>query len=97
MRLLIETRHKLRRDICTSDMVHFHYIHMYRYDMGDTSADIKITLLNDVVKEEVYVSSHWELRHMTGRLVCKLKKALYELRRHPCNRTYSYIRSLKIT
>ena len=29
--------------------------------------------------------------------VCKLKKALYELRRHPWDRTYSYIRSLKIT
>ena len=34
---------------------------------------------------------------MTGRLVCKLKKALYELRKHPWDRTYSYIRSLKIT
>ena len=29
--------------------------------------------------------------------VCKLKKALYELRRHRWDRTYNYIRSLKIT
>ena len=29
--------------------------------------------------------------------VCKLKNALYELRRHPWDRTYSYIRILKIT
>ena len=36
-------------------MVHFHYIHMYRYEMADTSSDIKIKLLNDVFKEEVYV------------------------------------------
>ena len=75
MRLLTERRHILRRDICTSDMVHFHYIHTYRYEMGDTSADIKITFFN-VVKDEVYVEqplgveSHWELRHMTGRLMC---------------------------
>ena len=36
-------------------MVHFRYIHTYMYEMGDTSADIKITFLNDVVKEEVYI------------------------------------------
>ena len=54
-RLLIERRHRLRRDICISDEVHFHYIHTYMYWMEDTSADIKITFLNDVVKEEVYV------------------------------------------
>ena len=54
-RILTEIRHILRRDIFTSDVVHFHYIHMYMYEMGDTSADIKITFLNDVVKEEVYV------------------------------------------
>ena len=29
--------------------------------------------------------------------ICKLNKAVYELRRHPWDRTYSYIRSLKIT
>ena len=29
--------------------------------------------------------------------VCKLKKALYELKRNPWDRTYSHIRSLKIT
>ena len=34
---------------------------------------------------------------MAGRLVCKLKKALYELRRHAWDSTYSYMRSLKIT
>ena len=54
-RLLIEIRHILRRDICTSNVVNLHYVHTYRYDMGDTSTDIKITFLNDVVKEEVYI------------------------------------------
>ena len=29
--------------------------------------------------------------------VCKLKKALYELRRHPWDTTYSYMRGFKIT
>ena len=28
---------------------------MYRYEMGDTTNEIKITFLNDVFKEEVYV------------------------------------------
>ena len=32
---------------------------------------------------------------MIGRLVCKLKKALYELRRNPWDKTY--VRSLNIT
>ena len=41
MRLLTERRHILQKDICTNDEVHFHYIHTYRYEMGDTSADIK--------------------------------------------------------
>ena len=36
-------------------MVHFNYIHTYRYEMGDTSAYINITFLNYLVKEEVYV------------------------------------------
>ena len=55
MSLLIERRPKLQRYIFTSDVVHFHYIHTYRYEMEDTLADIKIKFLNDVVKEEVYV------------------------------------------
>ena len=48
--------------------------------MRDTSADIKITFLNDVVKEEVYiekplgVETHYRKTH-----VYKLKKALYKL------------------
>ena len=29
--------------------------------------------------------------------MCKLKKALYELRRNPWDSTYSYMRRLKIT
>ena len=66
--------------------------------MGDTSADIKITFLNDVVNEEVYVEQPLGVEtHDMQTHVCKLKKALYELRRHPWDRIYSYIRSLKIT
>ena len=97
-RLLKERRNRLQRDICTSDVVHFHYIHTYMYEMGDTSVEIKITLLNDLVKEEVYVEKPLGVKtHDKQNHVCKLKKALYELRRHPWDRTYSYIRSLKIT
>ena len=66
--------------------------------MRDTSADFKITLLNDVVKEEVYVEQSLGVEtHDRQTHVCKLKKALYELRRYPWDRTYNYIRSLKIT
>ena len=66
--------------------------------MGDTSADIKITFLNDVVKEEVYVEQPLGVEtHDRKTYVCKLKKALYELRRHPWDNTYSYMKSLKIT
>ena len=66
--------------------------------MGDTSADIKITFLNDVVKEEVYVEQPLGVEtHDRKTHVCKLKKAFYELRRHPWDRTYNYIRSLNIT
>ena len=98
MRLLIERRNKLRIDICTNDMVHFHYIHTYRYEMRDTSVDIKITFLNEVVKEEVYVEQSLGVEtHDRKTHVCKLKKALYELIRHPWDKTYSYMRSLKIT
>ena len=87
--ILTERRHKIRRDICTSDVVHFHYIHTYRYEMGDTLANIKITLLNDVVKEEVYVEKPLGVEtHDRQTHVCKLKKTLYELRRHPWDNTY---------
>ena len=49
------------------------------YEMGVTSADIKITLLNDVVKEEVYVEQPLGVEtHDRQTHVCKLKKALYE-------------------
>ena len=44
------------------------------------------------VEQPLGVETHDRKTH-----VCKLKKALYELRRHPWDRTYSYIRSLKIT
>ena len=54
--------------------------------------------MNGVVEEEVYgekplgVETHEMHTH-----VCKLKKALYDLKRHPWDSTYSYMRSLKIT
>ena len=80
MRLLTERRHILRRDICTSGMVHLHYLHTYKYEKGDTSNDINITLLNDVVKEEVYVEKPLGVKtHDRKNHVCKLKKALYKL------------------
>ena len=64
--------------------------------MGDTSADIKITFLNDVVKEEVYVEQPLGVEtHDRKTHVRKLKKALYELIRHPWDSTY--MKSLKIT
>ena len=97
-RLLTERRYRLRRDICTSDVVHFHYIHIHMYEMGYASADIKITFLNDVVKEELYVEQQLGVETRDRQThVCKLKKALYKLRRHPWDRTNSYIRSLNIT
>ena len=77
MRLLTERRHRLQRDICTSDVVHFHYIHTYRYAMGYTSAKIKITFLNDVVKEEVYVEQPLGVEtHDMHTHVCKIKEGL---------------------
>ena len=95
-RLLTERRHRLRGDICTSCVVHFHQIHTY--EMGHTPADIKTTFLNGVVKEEVYVEQPLGVETLDRKThVCKLKKALYELRRNPWDRTYSYIRSLNIT
>ena len=66
--------------------------------MGDAPANIKTTFLNGVVKEEVYVEQPLGVEtHDMKTHVCKLKKALYELRRHPWGRTYSYIRRFKIT
>ena len=60
--------------------------------MGDTSTDIKITFLNDLVKEEVYIER--PLGVETGDKqphVCKLKNSLYELRRNPWDKTYMRI------
>ena len=52
----------------------------------------------DVVKEEVYVEQPLGVEtHDRQTHVCKLKKALYELRRHPWKNKSSYMRSLKIT
>ena len=48
--------------------------------MGDTSSDIKITFLNDVVKEKVYVEQPLGIETRDRQIhVCKLKKALYKL------------------
>ena len=60
--------------------------------------DVKTTFLNGVVEEEVYVEQPLGVEtHDRQTHVCKLKKALYEFRRHPWDSTYSYMRSLKIT
>ena len=60
--------------------------------------DINTTFLNGVVEEEVYVEQPLGVEtHDRQTHVCKLKKALNELGRHPWDRTYSYIRSLKVT
>ena len=66
--------------------------------MGDTPAGIKRTFLNGVVKEEVYIEQSPGVEtHDKQTHVCKLMKALYELRRHPWDSTYTYMRSLNIT
>ena len=71
---------------------------MYMYETGYTPNDIKKTFLNGLVKEEVYIEQPLGVdTHDMQTHVCKLKKSLYELRRYPWDRTYSYIRSLKIT
>ena len=60
--------------------------------------DIKTSLLNGVVEEEVYIEKPLGFEtHDRKTHVCKLKKAFYERRRHPLDNTYSYMRSLKIT
>ena len=60
--------------------------------------DVKTTFLNDAVKEEVYVEEPLGFEtHDKKTHVWKLKKALYKLKMHPCDSTYSYIRSLKFT
>ena len=59
--------------------------------------DIKTTFLNSVVEKEVYVEQPLGVKtHDRQTHVCKLKKAWYELRRHPWNSTYSYMRRLKM-
>ena len=56
--------------------------------MGDTSADINITFLNDVFKEELYVENPLRFEtHDRKTHVCKLKKALYKLRRNAWDNT----------
>ena len=53
-----------------------------RWDINHMN--IKTTFLNGVVKEEVYVEQPVGVEtHDRKTHVCKLKKALYELRRHP--------------
>ena len=39
--------------------------------MGDTPADIKTTLLNDLVEEEVYIEHPLGVKTLTDRLVCE--------------------------
>ena len=57
--------------------------------MGDTPTDIKTTVLNGVVEEEVYVKQLLGVETRDRQThVCKLKKALYN--------TYSYMRNLNI-
>ena len=48
--------------------------------MGDTLDDIKITFLNGVVKEEVYIEKPLGVETLDRKSqVCKLKKALYKI------------------
>ena len=50
--------------------------------------DIKEALLNGIVKEEVYVEYPTGVEtHDRKTHVCKLNKALYDLRRHPWDST----------
>ena len=66
--------------------------------MGDTPTNIKTTFLNGVVEDEVCVEKPLGVEtHDRQTHVCKLKKALYKLRRHPWERPYRYITNLKIT
>ena len=52
--------------------------------------DIKTTFLNGVVEEEVCIEQPLGVEtHDRQTHVCKLKNALYELRRHPWDSTYS--------
>ena len=60
--------------------------------------DVKTTFLNGVVEEEVYIEKPLGFKtHDKKTHVCKLKKALYELKRHPWDSTYNYMRRLNIT
>ena len=60
--------------------------------------DMNTTFLNGVIKEKVYVEQSLGVEtHDRHNHVCKLKKALYKLRRHPWDSTHSYMRRLKIT
>ena len=71
---------------------------MCKYEMGDTPADIKTTFLNGVVEEEVYVEQPLGVdTHDRQTHVCKLRKALYDIIRHPWDNIYIYMRSLNIT
>ena len=64
--------------------------------MGDTPSDIKTIFLNGVIEEEVYVEQPLGVETHDKQIhVCKLKKALYEIRRHTQDNTY--MRRLKTT
>ena len=66
--------------------------------MGDTPAGIKTTFLNGVIEEEVYVEQSLGVEtHDKKTHVCKLKKALYGIRRHPWDSTHNDMSSLNIT
>ena len=60
--------------------------------------DIKTRFLNGVVEEEVYIEKPLGVEtHDMQTHVCNLKKAVHELRRHPWDNTYNYMRRLRIT
>ena len=58
--------------------------------------DIKTSFLNGIVKEEMYIEKPLGVKtHDSKTYLCKLEKAMYELKRH--HSAYSYMRILKIT
>ena len=73
------------RCICASILCEIHQL------------DINTTFLNDVIEEEVYVKQSLGVEtHDRKTHVYKYKKALYKLKRHPWDSTYSYMRILNI-
>ena len=51
--------------------------------MGDTSADIKITFLNDVVKEEVYVEQPLGVETHDRKTRVQIKEGLVRAQKAP--------------